>query len=316
MGAYLVTGGAGFIGSALIKRLIANGHKVVCVDNLTTGHKKNIPDGADFYYGNCQDVEIYSKIPSIQYNGIFHIAGQSSGEVSFDNPVYDLRSNVESTLHLLKFAQKVNCNRFIYASSMSVYGDYLTGPVAETAATNTKSFYAIGKLTSEKYLLLYEQYGIHSTSLRFFNVYGPGQNLSNLRQGMASIYLAQILTKNHIVVHGDANRFRDFIYIDDVVEACLLCLSRPQSHGKTINIASGIKTTVSELINKLINSVKKEVTVEYSGNTPGDIYGSFADVTLAKQILNFSYQYDLDNGLRKMVKWASDCNGLNKMEIS
>ena len=189
MGCYLVTGVAGFIGMSLAKRLLSMGNQVVGIDNLSTGYSDNIPKEVLFFKGGCQDASLYNEIPQVAYEAIFHIAGQSSGEISFDDPVYDLRTNTESTLHLLKFALKINCHRFIYASSMSVYGDFLSGPVTERDAINPKSFYAVGKFASEQYLKLYEQYGIKSTSLRFFNVYGPGQNLANLRQGMVSIYL-------------------------------------------------------------------------------------------------------------------------------
>lgn len=304
MGLYLVTGAAGFIGAALAKRLLTQGHRVISIDNLTTGYQENIPYGVESYYGNCQDSEIYKKIPSGSYDAIFHMAGQSSGEISFDNPVYDLRTNAESTLHLLKFALEVNCSRFIYASSMSVYGDGGEMPVSETAETKPKSFYAIGKLASEHYLQLYEPYGIRSTSLRFFTVYGPGQNLANLRQGMVSIYLAQMLAQNHIHVRGDANRFRDFIYIDDVIDACIACLSHPESQGKIINIASGIKTTVAELLDKLMHVYGKKVTIDYSGITQGDTFGIYANINLAKQLLNFEPAYSLNRGLELMLNWS------------
>lgn len=305
MGLYLVTGAAGFIGAALAKQLIKEGHRVVSIDNLSTGFLENVPVGVEFFHANCQDEKVYQHIPQLPYDAIFHLAGQSSGEISFDDPIYDLRTNAESTLHLLKFALKVNCHRFIYASSMSVYGDYLEGPVQEIAPINPKSFYAIGKLASEHYIRLYEQYGIQGTSLRLFNVYGPGQNFSNLRQGMVSIYAAQMLDNNHILVKGDAGRFRDFVYIDDVVRACLLCLTQTASHGKVINIAAGIKTTVSELIQKLTAIFNKKVKVEYSGRTPGDIFGVYADTHLAKKTLNFTPNIELTTGLKKMLSWAS-----------
>lgn len=305
MGIYLVTGAAGFIGAALSKRLLEQGHRVVSIDNLTTGREDNIPPGVEFYYGHCQDEKIYKKIPHYAYDAIFHMAGQSSGEISFDNPVYDLRTNTESTLHLLKFALQVQCQRFIYASSMSVYGDYLDAPVSEKIESKPKSFYAIGKLASEQYLSLYEQYGLRSTSLRFFTVYGPGQNLENLRQGMVSIYLAQMLTKNHIHVQGSGDRYRDFIYIDDVLDACLACLTKTESHGRVINIATGVKTSVVELLNKLVCLHNKKTSIAYSGKTLGDTHGIYADISLAKQVLDFNPKYNLNQGLELMLAWAS-----------
>ena len=122
MGAYLVTGVAGFIGAAVARALLAGGHEVVGVDNLSTGFRENIPQGVRFFESDCQEGGLYDKLPKLAYDAVLHIAGQSSGEISFDDPVYDLRTNTESTLRLLKYALAVNCRRFVYASSMSVYG--------------------------------------------------------------------------------------------------------------------------------------------------------------------------------------------------
>lgn len=304
MGIYLVTGAAGFIGSHLAKRLIDEGHRVITIDNLSTGSLENIPNGVELYIGNCQDEKVYQLIPKEKYNAIFHIAGQSSGEISFDNPIYDLETNTKSTLMLLKFSLEVECSRLIYASSMSVYGDYLHGMVDESKILAPKSFYAVGKLASEYYLRMYERYGIRSTSLRFFNVYGPGQNLMNLRQGMASIYLAQMFQCGAIHVRGSKDRFRDFVYIDDAIDACLLCLSKENSKNTILNIASGRRTYVFELVEKLIQLYGKKVIVRYDGATPGDTFGVYADISKAKNLLGFSPKYSLEDGLVKMIEWA------------
>jgi UDP-glucose 4-epimerase len=304
MPTYLVTGAAGFIGSKLAERFILQGHDVVAIDNLSTGFKENMPPKVQFYEGDCQDENIYKTIPDVRYDAIFHLAGQSSGEVSFDDPAYDLRTNTESTLHLLKFALEVECKRFIYAGTMSVYGVRPDRPVKEDAELKPESFYGVGKIASEHYMRLFEQYGIRSTSLRLFNVYGPGQNMANLRQGMVSIFMAQMLENNHIVVKGSKDRYRDFVYIDDVVDAFLACLSSLQSHGRVINIATGLKTTVEELIQKMTALYPKEVKVEYSGSTLGDIHGIYADISLARATLSYKPKTSLDEGLEKMLEWA------------
>ena len=173
----LVTGAAGFIGGAIAKRLLEEGYNVITIDNLTTGFKKNVPDGCEFIYGNDFDDEVLEGLKDRNIDGIIHIAGQSSGEVSFSNPVYDLRTNTESTLKLLDFARKKGVERFIYASSMAVYGDQDPDFVDERSATIPKSFYAVGKLASENYMRIFTQFGISCTALRFFNVYGVGQNI-------------------------------------------------------------------------------------------------------------------------------------------
>ena len=213
MARYLVTGAAGFIGAALASRLMKEGNQVVTIDNLSTGNISNIPDGVKFIEGDCGNQDVYSNIPNDPFDAIFHIAGQSSGEISFDDPIYDIRTNAESTLLLLKFALKNNCKRFIFASTMSVYGIKPERPVKENEDCHPESFYGIAKLASEHYLRVYEQFGIDTTSLRLFNVYGPGQNMDNLRQGMVSIFLAQMLKDKSIHVKGSADRFRDFIHV-------------------------------------------------------------------------------------------------------
>lgn len=304
MARYLVTGVAGFIGSAVASALLARGDEVIGVDNLSTGHKDNIPAGVQFFQAGCQDEDLYSRIlPRHAYDAIFHIAGQSSGEISFDDPVYDLRTNTESTLHLLRFAQECGCTRFIYASSMSVYGTQPDEPVTEDACPAPQSFYAVGKLASEQYLELYEDRGIRSTCLRLFNVYGPGQNMANMRQGMVSIYLAMMVNDGHIHVKGNPNRYRDFVYIDDVVAAFLLCLSREQSCGKVLNIGGSGKVLVGDVVDKLCALCSTPVTVEYSGMTPGDMHGIHADVNMAAKFLGYEAEVGLDEGLARMYAW-------------
>lgn len=301
MDRYLVTGAAGLIGAALAKRLIKEGHKVVTIDNLSTGFERNIPDGVTFIKADCGDSSTYADLPDERYDAIFHIAGQSSGEISFDDPIYDIRTNAESTLLLLKFALQNGCDRFIYASTMSVYGAKPDRPVKEDDDCHPLSFYGVAKLASEHYMRIYQQYGINSTSLRLFNVYGPGQNMENLRQGMVSIFLAQMINNKHIHVKGSPDRYRDFIYIDDVVEAFTRCLTHEKSNGRTINVATGKKTKVSEIVEMLVAAQDKEISVAYEGETPGDIHGFYADVTTMYSVLGYRCKTDLKQGIEKML---------------
>lgn len=308
---YLVTGGAGFIGSRVARDLLERGNEVTIIDNLTTGYRENLPARACFLLSDCQDPSVYKKIGKSKFDAIIHIAGQSSGEISFDNPVYDLRSNTESTLQLLKFCLRIGCERFIYASTMSVYGDpHSDTPVRENAELKPLSFYGVGKIASEHYLRIYEGYGIRPTSLRLFNVYGPGQNLKNLRQGMVSIYLAQMLQDNKIVVKGSLDRFRDFIYIDDVVNAFLVCLDNPVTGGKILNIGTGIKTTVNGLLNLMIRIYGKDMPVEVAGNTPGDTFGIIADPGFFKEVTGFVARTTIEEGLKTMINLEKEQKGL------
>ena len=284
---YLVTGAAGFIGSAVAKRLISLGNYVVSIDNLSTGKKSNIPEGVVFIEGDCGDPEIYTKVPNKNYDAIIHIAGQSSGEISFDDPVYDIKTNAVSTLLLLKYALDTSCKRFIYTSSMSVYGKQPDQRVKEGRE-------------------IYRTYGIETTSLRLFNVYGPGQNLENLKQGMVSIYLAQIHEKDLVEVKGSLERYRDFIYIDDVVDAFESCLTGKGSEGEIINIGTGVRTTVEELLALLFELQQKKLNIKNADSTAGDLFGIYADITKMKTILGIEKPKNLIKGLTEMNNWLSN----------
>jgi UDP-glucose 4-epimerase len=306
-----VTGIAGFIGAAVAEALLERGHEVVGVDNLSTGRRERTPAGALFFQGDCQDGRLYGEIlPRRPYDAIFHIAGQSSGEISFDDPVYDLRTNAESTLRLLRFALAVGCGRFLYASTMSVYGNPETPVVTEDAPTRPLSFYGVGKLASEHYLRLYEDYGIRSTALRLFNVYGEGQNMENMRQGMVSIYLAMMARDGRILVKGAPDRFRDFVHIRDVVEAFLSCLDHPESAGKALNIGGSGQVRVHELVDRLRALSPVPVEVEYAGGTPGDVFGIAADCSLAAACLGYAPRVSLDQGLARMYAWYTAGPGM------
>jgi len=306
MANYLVTGAAGFIGSALVGTLVNQNHTIVTIDNLSTGDIANIPDGVEFIEGDCQDQDIYKKIPQYKYDAIFHIAGQSSGEISFDDPSYDLRTNAESTLHILKYAISSGIKRVIYASTMSVYGKVKDSPVSEESPVCPESFYGVGKVASENYLRLYAKYGVNSTSLRLFNVYGPGQNLANMRQGMVSIFMAQMVEQQKIHVKGSPDRFRDLIYIDDVVDSFLCCLDCKGSYGEVINIGTGVRTTVKALVDEMISLYGKDIAVKYEGATKGDVHGIFANIHKSQEKLNFKPKIDLRTGLNRMLQWVKD----------
>jgi len=197
-----------------------------------------------------------------------------------------------------------NCKHFIYAGTMSIYGMKPDRPVEESEYCKPQSFYGVAKLASEHYMRIYQQYGIKTTSLRLFNVYGPGQNLDNLRQGMISIFLAQMLQSKHIHVKGSPDRYRDFVYIDDVVEAFIRTLEYKKCWGKCINIATGVRTTVGEVIDMLVSNHDKNITVTYSGYTSGDIHGIYADTKLMQSALEMTNCLALDVGVKKMIDWA------------
>lgn len=301
---YLVTGAAGFIGAAVARKLKENGNDVITIDNLSTGFRQSVPNGVEFIRGDCQDAKIINKFTEMQIDAILHIAGQSSGEISYDDPVYDLQTNTQSTLLLLDLAKKTGCKKFVFASSMSVYGRQPDTPVQEDAVCFPQSFYAVGKLASEHYLRIYQQFGISSVSLRLFNVYGPGQNMKNLRQGMLSIYLAQALKNKYILVKGSPDRYRDLVYIDDVVNAFITATEQETAPFCVYNIGTGVRTTVRQLIKKIQRALSFKVQVEFTDSTPGDLFGIYADTSKIKGDLNWQSEFNLDEGLAKMISWA------------
>lgn len=307
MKTYLVTGAAGFIGSCVARKLIERGDKVVTIDNLSTGKEEVIPQGCTFIKGDDFDKKNIQSLYDYKFDAIIHIAGQSSGEVSFENPIYDLQTNVQSTLMLLGYAKDTGCKQFIFASSMSTYGDHENPLVSEDTLTVPKSFYAVGKLASENYMRIYSSmYGIKCTALRFFNVFGVGQNMDNLKQGMASIYLALALKDDHkITVKGSKDRFRDFVYVDDVVSAVLKSLDRTTGQLYDVyNVSNKRKIHVYEIIDLIEKTLPFDVTHEYVEGTPGDQMGVYGINDKIKRDLNWEPQVTFEEGMKMMIK---DC---------
>lgn len=301
---YLITGAAGFIGSHTAQRFIDDGHEVWTIDNLRTGDESRIPPGVRFIHGSCQDDEVIDQLQKTSFDAIIHLAGQSSGQISFEDPDYDFQTNVVSTLKLAQCALRTKSFRFIYASSMSVYGHVPDQPIPETWTVNPISFYGIGKLTSERYLEMYKEKGLLPTSVRFFNVYGPNQNMHNLKQGMISIYLAQLLKDESVVVKGSLDRFRDFVYIDDAVDFICRIVHEENAVGRSLNCATGVKTTVDDLLGKLIRISGVSKKIRQEGSTPGDQKGIYGDTAFVREKFGFVPRTNLDAGLTQMIEWA------------
>lgn len=299
----LITGVAGFIGSKIALRFLEEGYAVVGVDDLSGGKLANVPEGVEFVAVDLSDKGAVERLIPKGCAQILHLAGQSSGEISFDDPVSDLNKNTISTLHLIDYAMKNRVERFIYASSMSVYGNVPDQPISEEFVASPLSCYGVGKLAAEGYLRVFSRH-LPFVAMRMFNVYGPGQDMTNLRQGMVSIFLAQALKNKQILVKGSTSRFRDFIYIDDVVEAWYRASTYRLSDNIVLNLGTGQRTTVGEIL-ALIWALVPGTTYTVEGSTPGDQSGIYADVQRLSDTLGMDDFVPLASGMEKFVSWAS-----------
>lgn len=302
---YLVTGAAGFIASHVVKRLLAKGHEVWAVDSMLTGREDNINPGAKFIYLDLANIHQYYKLDRCKPKAILHLAGQSSAEISHESPVNDMNINALSTLLLGQWAQRQGCQRIIFASSVSVYGDGLEcgRPMTESDPPMPRSFYGCSKLASEYYLKVFQNEGVNTTSLRLFNVYGPGQNMCNMKQGMVSIYLSFILKAKELIIKGSLDRFRDFVYVDDVVDAFVNYVDDVNTYGKIFNVGTGRKTHVRELVEFLLAKTgKPEFPVVVAGGTAGDTFGSVSDPSLFRNACGWQAATSLEEGITRMVQ--------------
>lgn len=300
-----ITGIAGFIGSSIARELIARGHTVAGLDNFRTGLKENVPPEADFFNVDIRSLADLRRISMAGYDVVMHLAGQSSGELSHDDPCYDLDTNAKGTLNVLTVANEAGVNRFLNASSMGVYGQVNVDecPVNESSTLNPLSFYGVSKLAGEKYCNYFIALGMNITSFRMFNVFGPGQNLSNMKQGMVSIYLSYILDGQPVVVKGSLDRFRDFVYISDVVDFWISAIELKATYGKVYNLGTGVKTTVLELVSTMLDTagVSRDM-LRVEGGTTADQSGIFGAVDSLKSDFGRTPRVTMADGIRQM--WA------------
>jgi UDP-glucose 4-epimerase len=301
---YIVTGGAGFIGSAIARRLVARGDGVIIVDDLSTGLRDNVPDGAQFVHADLARDDAFAQVNPEGVQAILHLGGQPSAEVSHADPIGSFDANERGTFLLLRWAEAQRIRRVLFASSMAVYGSS-PDPVAEDVPPAPASYYGCTKLAAEMALAFFHRRGGEPTILRMFNVYGPGQNLANLRQGMVSIYLAYLLRGEPILVKGSPDRFRDLVYIDDVAAAWIRALDDPGTIGRTYNVGTGTPTTVRALVETLRAAAgDPRYPVVFADATAGDVHGSVADINRIASELAWRPQVSLADGVARMLAWA------------
>jgi len=300
----LITGVAGFIGSSLaIKLMNNNKFNIYGVDNLFSGTKKNIPKKINWKFIDIRNINNFKKIPK-KFDIIVHAAAQTSGEKSFSIPSYDFETNVLGTCNVYHFAKMCNAKLMINLSSMSVYGSpKRKKSVNEKHELKPISVYGNSKLAAEKMLkVLFEQHKIPVVNLRLFNVYGPGQNLNNLQQGMLSIYLYYLLYKKKILVKGSLNRIRDFIYIDDVLNAIYSIIKKKPYLSETFNISSKTKIDVKSLIKLLKKNFNINKSIAVVKKTPGDIFGFSGNNDKFRRKYNWKPAFSIEEGIKKLSR--------------
>ncbi len=304
----IVTGGAGFIGSHLTERLLLEGWTVLVVDNLSSGYFHNVPPGAEFLWLDLTNEDAIDMLPKEGVDAVFHLASHVGQELSFQRPIYDFKANALSTLLLLKWCVSCRVKQFIFASSVNVYGNVKEMPIKESAPIDPPSPYAVGKISSEYLCKIYQDFGVNTTCLRLFNVYGPRQDMRNMLQGMASIYMAYVAQNKPVFVRGSSDRFRDFSYVGDVADAFYRCLNE-NAYGKTYNIASGYKTYVWQLIEMIINAFGYDTftyPIQYGEPTTNDQFGFYGDSSLIREQLGWEPTVDLEEGIGKMAQWVRE----------
>ncbi len=304
---YLVTGGAGFIGSHVVEALLKRGRHVRVLDNLSTGFIKNIHSlkgTLDFVKGDLRrDADVKKAVKGVSY--IFHIAANRAVVRSVDNPLETNEVNVTGTLRLLIAARDARVKRVVFSSSSSVYGNTKKFPCQEDDRPMPQSPYAGSKIMGEYYCQQFtELYGLSTVSLRYFNVFGPRQNPESIYSAVIPIFVDCLLKKKSPQIHWDGKQSRDFSYVDNVVHGNLLAMARKGIDGEVFNIACHEEFSVLDIFNCLKKIMKvRDVKPVFRPRRPGDVRRTFADISKAKRELGFKVQTRFYPGLEKTVAW-------------
>jgi nucleoside-diphosphate-sugar epimerase len=305
MAHYLVTGGAGFIGSHLTEELVRRGHRVRVADSLVTGRRSNldhVPD-IEFLEGDLAELDVARQaVKDVDF--VLHQAAIPSVPRSVSDPITSNRANVDGTLNVLVAARDARVRRLVFAGSSSAYGDTPTLPKHEGMPNTPLSPYALQKVVGEQYLQMFTKlYGLETVSTRYFNVFGPRQDPSSPYSGVISVFATALLDGRSPTIFGDGEQTRDFTYIANVVDGVLRACEADDASGQVINVATGGRVSLNTLFETMRRLIGADVQPRYAEPRAGDVRDSQADITKARRILGYEPSVSFEEGLRKTVEW-------------
>jgi nucleoside-diphosphate-sugar epimerase len=306
MASYLVTGGAGFIGSHLTEELVRRGHQVRVVDSLITGKRRNLDHilGVEFLEGDLADMAVCVRaVQGVEY--VLHQAAIPSVPRSVKDPVSSNRANVDASLNILVAARDAGVKRLVYAGSSSAYGNTPTLPKREDMPPNPLSPYALQKLVAEQYCQMFTTlYGLETVTTRYFNVFGPRQDPSSPYSGVISLFSTAILERRQPTIYGDGEQTRDFTYIANVVDGVLRACEAPNAAGEVVNVATGGRISLNGLLQALNKIAGTDIQPIYAEPRAGDVKDSQADISKARHLLGYTPSVSLEQGLEKTLEWC------------
>jgi nucleoside-diphosphate-sugar epimerase len=304
---YLITGGAGFIGSHLAVALLERGHDVRIVDNFATGKRENLAvlnSRAAFMEGDVADPDV-CRAAVRDIDVVLHQAAIPSVPKSVQDPLTSHRANVESTLHLLMAARDAGVRRLVFAGSSSVYGDAAALPKREDMPPDPLSPYALQKLVSEQYCRMFTRlYGFETVTIRYFNVFGPRQDPGSPYSGVISLFATALLAGRRPTIYGDGEQTRDFTYVANVVDGVLRAVDAPQAAGEIINVATGDRMSLNGLLKTMNQLAGTTIEAVFAPPRAGDIRDSQADITKARTLLQYAPTVSFTEGLRQTLEWC------------
>ena len=305
MTSYLVTGGAGFIGSHLTEELVRRGERVRVVDSLITGKRQNLAhiSGVDFMEGDLADLAVARRaVDGIDF--VLHQAAIPSVPRSVQDPITSNTANIDASLNLLVAARDAGVKRVVYAGSSSAYGDAARLPKVETMPTAPLSPYALQKLVAEQYCQMFTRlYGLETVTIRYFNVFGPRQDPSSPYSGVISLFISALCEGRRPTIYGDGGHTRDFTYVANVVDGVLRACEAKGASGEVINVATGGRVSLKQLFETIRDLVGARVEPIYADPRPGDVRDSQADIEKARRLLGYTPTINFDEGLKRTVEW-------------